>query len=138
MAVGGLSGAGTDIAVVLKAMCWVEITLAGVLHRREAHHIHNAGGSGRLNSGKSLAPGGTERFHFGPAHAAKCRVESKAAVEAWNQWRAVHDHGAHREPGGSTSATEAHRPADSGGMRGLRQSPPRLVLLPGKCGFSRS
>ena len=26
--------------------------------------------------------GGTERFHFGPAHAAACRVESKAAVEA--------------------------------------------------------
>src|ERR1039458_5322616 len=80
------------------------------LHRREAHHIHNAGGSVRLNAGKSLAPGGTERFHFRPAPAAECRVESTADVKAWNQWRAGHDHGAHREPGGSASATEAHCP----------------------------
>ena len=111
------------------------------LHRREAHHIHNRRISGKLSSGKSLFPGGQDHSHLltSDLPLRQCAgFKSTAEGETLNQRRAVDDHDAHRELGGSANAAEADCPADSGGMRGLLQSPPRLVLLIGQFRTCRS
>ena len=129
---------GTGQPVCLEGKMQEKTPAAGASHRREAHHIHFGYGSGKLHIGKRLYPRRPGHFHLGSAlaHCAGCK--STTGMERLDRRRTGQDHGAYRELGGSANAAEAHRPAGSGGMRGLLQSPPRLVLLPRQRRASRS
>jgi hypothetical protein len=78
-------------------------------HKREAHHIQRNGGLSKLATGYFLGFFGGSR-------------------------RTAQEYGGEGELGGSADAAEAEWQAGSDGLRGMRQSPARLVLLAGQRG----
>jgi hypothetical protein len=80
---GGMTSNGTENAARIEFTCRVE---SSVLPESciDVRPITSIAVPAPANSFQTrVSPsGGTERFHFGPAPAAACRVESKSEVEA--------------------------------------------------------
>jgi len=108
-------------------VCWAPF-LSWLSDRREVHHIHRGECSGKLLGSKSLVCDSHRTLpRMRPSHSVEVLQRQQGSSEVGKG----HDHDRRRDHDRSTGPAEAFDTAGSCGVRGVRESATRLVLLAG-------